>query len=240
VSAGKRDAPGKLHELITRDYSPFHLDRIIDEVFAAGLAGELVSLWLANVEGQDLALDVYVPPARHEEVKRLLEQRGYLPVQLSWERVGQPPLPDEMIAQRAEEFYLSMLSAPVPQARDTARETQWDPAGYVDEIAMDGNQLRIRGWAVDESGSLPAKILMKIGGRTKELEDLQRQLRPDVQRHLGLPHALVGYSVLVNIPGSSSIADLPGDLKVYAPGGATFKLGADVATALGQSRRRGV
>lgn len=234
VAAGKSEAAEGLREVITRDYSPFHLDRIIDEIFAAGLAGELVSLWLANAEGKDLALDVYVPPAHHDEVKLLLEQRGYLPVQLCWERVGQPPLSDGLIAQRAEEFYLSMLSSPVQRARDTLPKTRWDPAGYVDEVAMDGNQLRIRGWAVDENGSLPTKILVKTGGRTIKLDDPERQLRPDVQRHLDLPHALVGYSASVDVPGLKSIADLMGEFKVYSRGGATFKLGADVAMALGQ------
>lgn len=237
VAAGKHDAPERLRNVISKDYSPFHLDRITHEIFDGGLAGELVSLWLAQAKDKDLALDVFVPPAYHDEVKRLLEERGYLPVHLSWDRSGAPPLAAETIAERAEAFYLSMLSAtPVTEARDSAPKTRWDPAGFVDELSIEGDQLRIRGWAVDEQGALPAKILIKLGRKTIKLDTPERQLRPDVQRHLGLPHALVGYSVCVAVPGAGTVADLGRDFKVYSRGGATFKFGSEVSAALHQER----
>ena len=177
-----------------------------------------------------MALDVYVPSAYQGTVEQLLEDRGYLPVQLRWERVGQAPLPEATMAERAEAFYLSMLDRATDSRNGEARRSQWEPAGFVDEVALDGDQLIIRGWAIDESGALPGKILVKLGRRTIPVEKLDRQLRPDVQRHLGLPHALVGYRASVAAPEIRTASDLANGFKVFVRGSATFQLAGSVDT----------
>ena len=77
--------------------------------------------------------------------------------------------------------------------------------------------------AVDASGALPREISARLGRRTLGVERVDRQLRPDVQRHLGLPHALVGYRAVVDAAGVRGPADL-GGLKISARGGPTFQL----------------
>lgn len=225
AAQGKEGASAALREAIEQDYSPFHLDRTIDRIFERGLADDLVSLWLANANGGDLALDAYVPAARHSEIEHLLEARGYLPVRLEWDRVGHAPLPDAAIAHAAEAFYLSLLGG---SAADGSDSNNWKPVGFVDEIVLADGQLVVRGWAVDATGALPREIGVRLGRRALEVVRVERQLRPDVQRHLRLPHALVGYRLVVDAPDVRGAGDL-GSLKVSARGGAVFELAKPVA-----------
>lgn len=230
VANGKGAVSESLGTAITEDYSPFHIDQVIQRTFEQGLGSELVALWLGKAGDGDVALDVYVPSMYHGEVERLLEKRGYLPVQLRWERVGQAPLPEAMLAQQAEAFYMSMLDAPAATGTATTRKSHWDPAGFVDEIAVDDGRLIIRGWAIDANGSLPEQICVKLGRRTVQVERMDRQLRPDVQRHLDLPHALVGYCASLAAPDIRTAADLDHGFKVFARGGITFQLTGPVDT----------
>lgn len=226
AAKGKGAASPALRETIMEDYSPFRLDQVIERVFERGLGDELVALWLAQAGGGDVALDAYVPSHRHREVERLLEARGYLPVQLQWDRVGQAPLPDAAAVQLAETFYLSLLGDGVGAG---AVATTWEPAGFVDELGLDGDQLLVRGWAIDARGALPPELSVKLGRRTLDVQRIERELRPDVQRHLGLPHALVGYKAVVAAPpGLRGAADLAAGLKVSARGGPVFRLAGPV------------
>lgn len=229
VAKGNTDAPESLRRAIVADYSPFRLDRTIHRIFEQGLADELVALWLASTRsGADVALDVYVPPAFQGAIEQLLEDRGYLPVQLRWERVGKPPLPEANIAERAEAFYLSMLEADSASVGRGSRRSRWGSAGFVDEVTMEGGLLVVRGWAIDENGALPERISIKLGRRTFPVENMTRQLRPDVQRHLDLPHALVGYRGSVAAPGIRTASDLAHGFKVFVPGGITFQLAGNM------------
>lgn len=227
VSAGKAPASAPLRAAIAEDYSPFRLDRTIERIFERGLAADLVALWLGQAGGGDLAIDAYVPAAHHDQVERLLEARGYLPVRLSWERIGQAPLPDPVIEQAAEGFYLSLLGeAP----RRDAGARRWKPMGFVDEIGLDDDRLTVRGWAIDADGRLPDQLSFRLGKRALPVERLERQLRPDVQRHLGLPHGLVGYRVVLSAPQVRGAGDLASGFRASARGGAPFELAGSIET----------
>ena len=219
---GGMEASPALQVMVMEDYSPFSLDRMIDRIFDHGLAADLVALWLADVGHGDVVLDAYVPAARHDEVERLLEARGYMPVQLCWNRPGPAPMPAEMAAQMGEAFYLSMLHR---QAGDGgAGRMSVQPAGFVDELAlMEDGKLGVRGWAVDTHGSLPADIIVRCGRHACVVESLARELRPDVQQHLGLAHALVGYRLTVALPEAKRADELARKLRVGTSSGTAFK-----------------
>ena len=228
VAGGRSAAPGPLKSVILEGYSPFRLDETISRIFELGLGDDLVALWLEGAGSGDIAVDVYVPSAHHGEVERLLVEHGYMPVQLQWERVGSAPLPAEALARQAEEFYLSLLEDNAgPRAAD-ARRDSWKPAGFVDELSARDGCLTVRGWAIDASGSLPDRISVKLGRRTIELAPLERQLRPDVQRHMGLPHALVGYKAVIEAPGVRTASDLGRHFKVFTRDGGAFQLAGQV------------
>lgn len=226
----KSPASPALRSAIAENYSPFHLDRTIERIFEDGLGADLVALWMERAGEGDVALDAFVPAARHSEVERLLAMKGYLPVRLEWDRVGQAPLPDAAIAQAAEAFYLSMLG------EDGTAGREWEPSGFVDELEFDDGRLAVRGWAVDSRGALPQDISAKLGRRTVSVLQLDRQLRPDVQQHLGLSHALVGYRAVLDLRGVHSSSELKG-LKVSARGGPVFQFAAPVDALFHRARR---
>ncbi|WP_330970544.1 hypothetical protein, partial [Lysobacter sp. A3-1-A15] len=134
------------------------------------------------------------------------------------------PLPQAVMNERAEAFYLSLGEAPPGSGADLDVRAERRPAGFVDELSVRDGELVIRGWAVDASGALPGRLAVRIGQRTVHLDKLDKQLRPDVQRHLDLPHALVGYRATLDEPGIRTVADLGEGFKVFVPGGVTFQL----------------
>ncbi len=72
--------------------------------------------------------------------------------------------------------------------------------GFVDDIEFIEGQLRFRGWAASSQGSAGQRTIeIQLDGRPLAPVDVQKELRPDVQRHLDLPHALVGYLATVAV-----------------------------------------
>ncbi|KAF1708910.1 hypothetical protein CSC70_12510 [Pseudoxanthomonas kalamensis DSM 18571] len=191
VAQGRLDASPALYEALSRNYSPFTLDQAIQQVFDQGLGDELVRLWASEADGKDFAVDGYVPAQYHADVERILSESGYLPVQICWERYGPSPLPGEELAKRAEAFYLSLgdvLPDPV-----VGEDSRYAAVGFVDELKLTGNTLRIRGWAVDGNGSLPQQLTVKAGTKSCLVDRFEKQLRPDVQKSMSTSHALLGF-----------------------------------------------
>ncbi len=226
---GKREVPAALKAMITEDYSPFSIDQTIQKLFDGGQGEALVKLWLGSAGEGDVALDAYVPTERHAEVERILEALGYLPVQLRWERVGATPMAEAAMAEQAEAFYMSLVEAPADSDGMRAKARPVAPQGFIDEISIRDGQLTVRGWAVDSNGLLPARLGVKARRQTTYVETFQRQLRPDVQRHLGLPHALLGYSATISAPAVVGVADLAKGFDVFIPDGVSFQLAGPVA-----------
>lgn len=239
AAKGKLDVPSELRDALAENYSPFTLDQTIQRVFDAGLGGQLVGMWLSQAGDGDFALDVYVPTAYHATVERLLSEAGYLPVLLRWERVGLKFLPADVLAQQAEEFYLSLVATSGDsQLPGSASDNKFSPVGFVDDFRLHDGQISLRGWAIDGSGSLPRSVVVCVGGRRLVVDPLEKEMRPDVQRHLGLPHALVGYRCKVEVPGVSSAEELAGEFEVFAMGaggaeGNAFRIAGPLAKQLG-------
>lgn len=212
--------PAALHAAVSENFSPFHIDQIIQRIFERGLADELVALWIARAGKGDFAIDAFVPAEHQRTVERILERNGYLPVRLEWGRLGAAPLPEEVMARAAEDFYLSLLDERV--GKGPTEKCEWSPAGFVDELSLTDGRLTVRGWAVDSQGALPEGIHASLGRRALGATHFERQLRPDVQRHLGLPHGLVGYQIVFEIPVSGGGSDLK-SIRVLAPGCPVFQ-----------------
>ena len=234
VAEGKRTAARKLRNCLERDYSPFHIDKTIRRTFEAGLGAELVDLWVTAAGDADFALDAYVPSEHQHQVEAELLLRGFLPVLLRWEKVGPRMEASEAQDSKAEAFYFSLTgkSAPegaAPPANDRA------PVGFVDEVTLADGRLTVRGWAVSGDGRLPECLHLQFGSRTVVVDRFEKQSRPDVQRHIGLEHALVGFRFEVEAPEVTGLAEIAGDFEVYDPKGASFRLAGTVAKALAQT-----
>jgi SAM-dependent methyltransferase len=236
VASGKVAAPTQLREIIMRDYSPFRIDETIHRIFDAGAGAELVSLWLGEAGKGDFALDGYVPVEHHARVEELIAGCGYLPVQLRWDRVGPALLPAQAIGSRAEAFYLSMAAPGTPLPEPDGAEGNQTVKGFVDEVLFEAGKLIIRGWAVDATGTLPERLGVRVQGQTTMVERFDKQLRPDVQRHLQLSHALVGYRAALELPGITGLHDLAEGFAVFVPLAGEIRLAKKVMKTLNEAK----
>lgn len=239
VARGQADAAPALRAAIVEDYSPFRIDQIIQRLFDLELGGELVGLWLDAAGDGDVAVDAYVPERHQAAVERMLDARGYLSVRLRWERPGMVSLPQEAMAEQAEAFYMSLVENDGDSASRETRQSRWEPIGFVDELSVEAGTLVIRGWAIDAAGELPQDIRVKLGRRRQPARWLDRQLRPDVQQHLGLTHALVGYRVCIDAPAVRSASDLGRGFEVSAAGGKAFRLAGKIGEIFHYGRGEG-
>jgi hypothetical protein len=130
-------------------------------------------------------------------VKETLESAGYFVVEASWDRAGTGPLSDDAMAQMAQAFLQSIVDE--SGAEGVGQPVQ--PQGSIDGVRREGDLLMIRGWAVDATGSLPEHWSVRVGYSSRKITRVRREYRPDVQRHLGLRHALVGFELAVDGDG---------------------------------------
>lgn len=209
VASSKVRASEALTRAIKESHSPFQLDQTIQRVFDRGLAADLVTLWLEQAGDGDFALDMYVPAEHQAKLRELIHDAGYLPVVLDWERPGPRFVPKQVIVERAETFYLSLNKGAVASAPRSG-----GMVGFVDELAVSEGKVRIRGWASDANGVMPDGLSLTLGRRRYDVKAFEKELRPDVQRHRDLPHALVGYRACIEVPGVGCLADLEGDIVV--------------------------
>ncbi len=248
AAQGMIGIPDELRASLESNYSPFALDLSIQRIFEEGLGEQLVALWISEAGEGDFALDAYVPAAYHAIVERILLEAGYLPVALRWERVGLEYLTTRELADQAEKYYLSMAGAEAGSGSGAVAKRKRVPMGFIDELTLVHGQLALRGWAFDEDGNLPDSITIGLGGRVFLAEALQKQMRPDVQRHLELVHGLVGFRVQIPTPGVRDLAAVDGPVEIRAGGGngdgdtdrtsgQSFQLSGEVVTQL--ARRSG-
>lgn len=233
IAAGKLEASPQLAALVAGDFSPFTLDVTIRRVFEQQCAAELVALWLAQVQGADFVFDGYVPAEYQKTVSEQLVRAGYLPVQLQWERAGAAQQPLDWLQQRADAYY-HWLADPADVAATPAQSIA--SQGCVDEIHLQEGGLLIRGWAVESNGRLPEQLQVRLGSQRQLLPLARSELRHDVQRHLQLPHALLGFCVFWPQPEPGEALRLARKrLEVSLPAGKTLYQAADLVQRLVRS-----
>jgi ubiquinone/menaquinone biosynthesis C-methylase UbiE len=251
AAEGELEMGDELRESLASNYSPYSLDQAIRRIFDEGLGEQLVTLWASQSGNGDFALDAYVPSAHHPAVERILADAGYLPVLLTWDRLGLDYLPTQVLARQAEEFYMSLAVAQgnagatgEPLAARLTDRQKVDPVGFLDELSLVHGRLNLRGWAVDDHGSLPGALTIRLGDQVFLADTLQKQMRPDVQQHLQLAHALVGYRVQIPTPGLRSLAEVRGPVEIFSGddpqcAGRPFQLSGEVIAQLRDRSMRG-
>lgn len=220
VAKGRLEAPALLRGVITSSYSPFTLDTTIRDIFEQGLAHELVGMWLEAAGTGDFALDMYVPAEYQDSVVGAFRDAGYFPVCLNWEPVGPRPQAAEVAQQRAEAFYFAQIGQETQAPGPGVPENLPGLVGFVDEARLEGHRLVVRGWATNADGRTPNQLRIRVGTREVTLDGYEKQLRPDVQRALGTPHALLGFraSVLLEA-GEGSFEPSARNLSVFVEEG---------------------
>lgn len=238
MAVGKYDVSAGLSAVLAEGYSPFHLDAAIRRAFDGGYALELLQACIASAGPvrRDFAIDMYVPQERHAVIEKILKDEGYLPVRLHWDRPGAALPSQEDVNRDADAYFLSMVAPEAPSpASDAPAPWRPDGCGFLDEVSYADDRLVLRGWAVDKSGDAPRQISVSIDNRTVLVENFERQIRQDVQRSLGLPHALLGYRIVLELPGLS-FRTIVRSLRLQIPSGATFEVGGPLEKMLAGER----
>lgn len=238
LAAGKLEASSELRALLANVFSPYRLDVVIQHIFDEGFGPELVRRWVADADGGTFALDMYVPQSHHAWIEHALDEAGYLPVTLQWRRVGACLPTEEQIEGQADAFYLSLVDGGQSEIASKTTDAPWRArgCGFVDEVNIADERMEIRGWAVASDGSLPDKIGVRLPGRTVTTGKFEKCLRPDVQAHFKLPHALLGYRISLNVPGVGGLADVRREFEVFNPAGDAFSLSQQVEQGLARGR----
>lgn len=227
LAQGKRQGSPALAQIVRDGYSPFRLDQLIQRIFDSGLGPDLVGFWASAAAGKDFALDAYVPTGGHELVRKAVRDLGYLPVTLQWERADLGLLPFADLEARADAFYAS-LGGQAPGPRATEGPGGGMLTGYVDEVTLSGGKLIVRGWATNDAGELPEALAVTVNGKVETVEKFEKMPRRDVQKHLGLDDALVGFRLQLDL--SRLEPDLAGPVRVSLgdASGPALRIGRDV------------
>jgi hypothetical protein len=239
VAQGKLGGSRRLQRVISSDFSPVKIDLTTRLIFSSGLLVELVELWARLGEQGDFVLDSFVPDEYHVQVADAFAQLGYMPVQLTWEKLGMH-IPSVRDAHEHAVAYFSSI-ADAESAGLMESKGQIDiigTTGFVDQVSVSDGQLSLRGWAMQESGAMPSILVVKAMGQKFIVDTYEKQLRADIQKHYGLDHAVCGYLINLPVQGLSSLQQLTGGVEVYGGNSADcldgpFHIAVDVRAQLG-------
>lgn len=90
--------------------------------------------------------------------------------------------------------------------------------GAVEAITIEDATCVVRGWFVDTEGAVPSGLSLQLDGQRHVATSLERQCRPDVMRHFGLPADDCGFLARIPLPpGFTTLASLgAGDAAILA------------------------
>lgn len=232
IAKRELECAARLQELVDRDYSPFTIDETVERIFARKAGPDLVRAWITEAGAGDFALDGFVPAKYHVEVTRQLTEAGYMPVTLHWDRIAAPAMPLESLNEQADAFNRGLSEGMACSAKIDGPPLQ-PRAGYIDEVRLQDGKVIVRGWAIEEDGAAPAQLVLGIGAERTFVDVGEVQQRNDVQRHLQLPHAQLGYTVELPAPGVTDLVDLGRQgFSVLLPSGRPLRLAQKVAESM--------
>lgn len=132
---------------------------------------------------------------------------------------------------------MARVRSEAPVVRGESAGTAAQVYGYVERITNDGEAFEIKGWFVNNEGTVPRVVTMEVNGRRYPTELFEHQSRVDVMRHLGLPNDQCGFRAIIRVPGARSLGDLGKDMRVFGgdsleSADTSLKLAADVRSGL--------
>lgn len=192
IANGKIEAvPERLQALVSKHYTSTTIDKMTRAIFKEGLAAELVDVWVARHGYQDFALDSYVPEPERETVRALLEERGFFPVNLTWQ--VRNPLPTGLEVEQKTKAYVDYLqrNASALEGQRVVQVRRCVPEAWRDrlswhldapvsgEMLLKGAAAHIAGWAITkDEGGASYEVVFRAG--TETFQAVPRKQRPDV------------------------------------------------------------
>ncbi len=233
IARNELDVSPRLRKLVDKDYSPFTIDKTVERIFGKKAGTEFVAAWIAAAGGEDFAFDGFVPVRHQREVETQLTDAGYMPVTLRWERVAQALLPMESLSAKVDAYNSNLSMDGATPAGAGAESPTWAQTGFIDEVQVRDGRIVVRGWAVGENGDVPEQLVVGVGAERTFVNVGAARERKDVQRHLQLPHAKVGYTIELDSGGIASLAELGGQgFTVTQTSGRPLRLAKGVTAAL--------
>jgi len=187
IADGKLNASTGLQKIIAEKYSTTTIDRVTKEIGESGLLEDLVDLWINQSGYQDFAIDAYLPEEFIPEVKSLLVNKGFFPVEMQWS--NQTDYSSSVDANKRVSQYERFLKK---QSSDFKKIIE------INKIPLEGDAKNIK-WHIDSpvngewfsiSGPINfAGWLIGIGSMATEYEIFleymggRKQLSPNKLRH---------------------------------------------------------
>lgn len=222
-----------LQELVDKDYSPFTIDETVQRIFGKKAGADFVRACIADAGHGDFALDGFVPVKYHAEVERQLTDAGYMPVTLRWERIAPALTSEDSLNEQAAAYNRSLSDRGVALLSAGEGSPQQALTGYVDEVQVNQGRIVVRGWALGGDGQLPEQLVIGVGAERTFVDVGDVQERKDVQRHLQLPHAKLGYAIELTLPGVNSLVELGKQgFSVTLPSGRPLRVAQKVLKSL--------
>jgi SAM-dependent methyltransferase len=217
IALGKVEVSRKLKAFMASSYKKGEVDRVTRELFAEGLANDFIDTWAMRTGARDFAFDGFIPDKNQNEVTAHLKERGYFPIRLNWNLVGDPLVSLKAAAEEADAYRKHLLKTrpPQPAASPAAAAPKKQPpapssnlikrwkaegtVGFIDSLRADGQALQLSGWAIDSDGNRPDRFIVHCAGKSYSSDNPSTVGRLDVQTSLGLKHDQVGYMIHVKL-----------------------------------------
>ena len=209
IAQGKVIAPRDLTKIVSKEFSPYNLDASIQRIFGSGMGSAWVRCWIEQAKGLDFAFDGYVPGQWHAHVRDVLAQEGYMPVQLQWDRLVEPSRSKESMTERAD-AYFSHLADTAPSGQSSLEGGRHGARGFIDDISIGENVVRLRGWAMDSRGRPARTIRLSVDGNEVKHATMRRSPRPDVVKRTGSGDLQCGFDIEAELGGLAVSGQVPG------------------------------
>lgn len=190
IEQQKIRASERLYCAIKNNFSRLHLFDKYQLIGDLNLFPEFFDLALREYVDSDIVIDGYIPKIFIDEVKNILFNKSYLPIELDWENKS---IPNHIFSNTQASLYFDYLGKNLNRV--------YKPLGRIDKIQVkDSGILLLIGWAINENGTSPDNLQIRMLGQTLELLKVEKLDRADVKTHLSLPHESVGFHIEARLP----------------------------------------
>jgi SAM-dependent methyltransferase len=232
---GTEKAPPSLRDAAAEGFSRRGIDQAVVRIFERGQGAALVSTWLDEASGGDFVMEGYIPETYHEAVNRQLDEAGYMPVALDWQRPGQALYGGDELERQARGFFRSLRkrgapvvdAAPAPTGGNRAR-------GFVDRVEIESGKLIIRGWAGTDDGRVPPVLTVRLKGRIVSCDEFEVMDRADARKYLNVAEGKLGFRITLDAGDVTVPSGLGREFAVAPPGGPSLRMTPAVARLLGR------
>jgi len=109
ISEGKVTCQVDLQTLIIRSFATDYIAAVVREILTNDLLDHWVDAWLDKARKRNVIIDSYVPKRYWPHVIKRIEERGFVPIQLTWDLMG-PKLHDACTYDKITKDYVRELS----------------------------------------------------------------------------------------------------------------------------------